>query len=139
MKKISIFSAIMAVLLFGTVALTSTSCQKNKTRKEIAGSWTLTEVTIDGNPYPGTVSGTIEFGSCSASENRKGECTAVQNITLTYNGSTQTQNATLLYRILKKGKEMQYDESVVEIELDDSSLTMTFNEDGEIIKYFLTK
>lgn len=139
MRKKSIINAGFLCLLLGAFAIAVTSCKKQQVRKKLAGTWNITEVTIDGTPYPGTVSGTITFETCSGSENRKGACNAIQEITLTQSGISQTETANIPYRILKKGERIFYDDSEIAIHVDDDNLTMTFNESSETIVWKLTK
>jgi hypothetical protein len=139
MRKTSIFSAVLMTAMLALVAISSTSCKKYQTRKNISGVWNITEVTIDGTPYAGEVSGTINFEACSGSENRKGSCNAIQDITLTQNGVSQSETENIPYRVLKKGEKLFYGDSEVTIELEDNTLTMLFNEGGESVKYFLSR
>lgn len=129
---------ICLTLVFFSMAMIS--CKKAKIRKNISGVWTLQSATIDGNPYPGQVSGTYEFGSCSASNNRKESCTLHQKLTFNYMGSTNAQDTIISYKVLKKGERIRIGGSdEMEVDLNDNQLQLTASDNSETVVLTFTK
>lgn len=125
--------AFTALLLLGFVAFQS--CAKKKARKNIEGTWTFVSSTVNGEENPISYSGTYEFKSCSGSDNRKGRCEMVQNLTSEYQGVTETVNNTLLYKIYKgqKGMEILLDDSAFKLELSETEMSLVSFESEEVV------
>lgn len=136
MKKSNFLKVTISLLLIVGLVLFQ-SCAKKKARKNIEGTWTYVSSTIDGEPGPITISGTYEFKACSGSDNRKGGCDMIQDLTLEYQGNIEYANATLKYKIYKgqKGIEMLLDDAqyMVSLSETDLSLTMLDNGNGETV------
>lgn len=137
LKRPFIIAISCIVVIF---SLTMTSCKKAKIRKNISGLWNLQSATYDGNPYPGQVSGTYEFGSCSAGDNRKGSCSLHQKLTFTYMGATNNQDTIISYKVLKKGEKILLGGSdEMEVDLDDNQLKLTARDNSETVVLTFTK
>lgn len=131
MKKSKLLKVAMSlVLIVGLVGFQS--CAKKKARQNIEGTWTYVSSTIDGEANPITISGTYEFKACSGSDNRKGGCDMIQDLTLEYQGSTDYANATLKYKIYKgqKGMEMLLDDAAFMMSLSETNLSLTILDNG---------
>lgn len=121
----------MSLLLFvGVIGLQA--CAKKKARRNIEGIWTFVNSTVDGQPNPISISGTYEFKACSGSDNRKGGCDMVQDLTLEYQGAIDYENSTLKYKIYKgqKGLEMLLDDSAFMMSLSETDLSLTVLDNG---------
>lgn len=132
-KSTYLTAALCALLLFGFLGLQS--CAKKKARQNIEGVWTFVSSTVNGEENPITYSGTYEFKECSGSDNRKGNCEMIQDLTLEYQGTTETVNNTLPYKIYKgqKGLELLLDDSAFRLSLSETELTLTSFESEEIV------
>ena len=130
---------ILAALLLCTSLLSSCDKEKHRVRKEIDGSWSITDVRLNGSTPYDAVSGSYTFGECSRKGNRTAGCSAVLNVTLGLNGSTQTEESTVAYRVLDRGDRILLDDTEFSVELDGDDLTLTNSDNGEVLVIEFTR
>ncbi|MDP4797886.1 MAG: hypothetical protein NWR50_03395 [Crocinitomicaceae bacterium] len=134
--------ALMSILSF-VFAMSIQSCGKRDARKNIEGTWTITSVKENGiDNYAAqviTYTGTLVFGSCSNSDNRKGNCTVNSTFTQTYMGQTETEYSTGYFRVLEKGERIQLDGEEMTLNFDNDRLIMTTTNASPEIELIVTK
>ena len=124
---------ITLALVLGLGLLASCDKEKHRVRKNIDGTWSIANVTVDGESPYDAVSGTYTFGACSRKDNRKSGCSAVLNVTLSLYGASDTEESTVLYRVLDEGNRIQLDDTEFSVNLDGDDLTLTNSDNGEVL------
>ena len=132
MKTIKTMKTMKITLLFFLTALILfPSCKKAKIRKNIEGIWTFESLTVNAQNDSRDISGTYTFNKCSSKDNRKGNCTVNQDLTISVSGSTpETTRNILKYRVLKKGERILLDDTEYSVSIEDSKMTLTSDDGG---------
>lgn len=133
---------LMMALIVGATVFTS--CKKTKALKTAEGSWTVEDVTENGNSIFTEEnvlnSGTITFAKCTSGENKHKACDAVISYNVTVLGTDTTLASTVQFKVLDKAEQMLFGDGTMDIEtLTDNAFVFVDSEGTNKYRYKLKK